>query len=104
MSSRQQSVRKKQSANPKYEPTHAFLEQKSHTLAGIIKSAKMLIVSPLVAGAYQIPTLIYLGQYWSAIKCATVAALTFLILTMALSLADRGLASPASKSDREIED
>jgi len=38
-----------------------FRETQSHTLANIVKSARMIIVAPLVAGAYQIPTLIFHG-------------------------------------------
>jgi hypothetical protein len=64
------------------------LEGRSHTLANIIKSARMIIVAPLVAGAYQIPTLISTGQYWAAIQCALVAGLSFLVLTFSLGLAD----------------
>jgi len=65
-----------------------YLQSQSHTLTNIIRSARMIIVAPLIAGAYQIPTLISTGQYLSAVQCALVAGLSFLILTCALGLAD----------------
>ena len=101
MASLQRPTHDKRSIRATYRSRRKPLEAGSHTLTGIIRSAKILIVAPLVAGAYQISTLIYLGQYWSAIKCATVAALTFLILTTALFVADKGLAAAITKSDRE---
>ena len=61
---------------------------RSHTLVSIIRSARMIIVAPLVAGAYQIPTLISTGQYLAAVQCALVAGITFLILYCSLGLAD----------------
>jgi hypothetical protein len=67
---------------------HTTTEVKSQTLVQIIKSARMIIVAPLVAGAYQIPTLISTGQYLAAIKCASVASITFLILAVSLRIAD----------------
>ena len=63
-------------------------EPQSHTLASIIKSARMIIVAPLVAGAYQIPTLISTAQYSTALKCAVVSGASFLILASALRIAD----------------
>jgi hypothetical protein len=48
----------------------------------------MIIVAPLVAGAYQIPTLISTAQYSAAMKCAVVSAASFLILAGALRIAD----------------
>jgi hypothetical protein len=63
-------------------------EGKSHTLADIIRSARMIIVAPLVHGAYQIPMLTSNGHYSEAIKCAGTASITFLILAISLLLAD----------------
>jgi hypothetical protein len=57
----------------------------------------MIIVAPLIAGAYQVPTLISTGQYLAAIKCATVAGLAFLILAGALALADMSVNLIAGK-------
>lgn len=64
------------------------LEVKSTTLANIIKSARMIIVAPLIAGAYQVPTLIATGQYLTAIKSSLAASATFLLLYGSLLLAD----------------
>jgi hypothetical protein len=61
------------------------------TLVNLIRSAKMIVLSPLAAGAYQTPILISTGQYSSAVKCAVISAGCFLILTLSTSLADIGL-------------
>jgi len=60
----------------------------SETLTNIIKSAKMVIVAPLIASAYQIPTLIATGHYLAAIKSSLTASATFLLLAGSLFLAD----------------
>jgi len=62
----------------------------SETLTNIIKSARMVIVAPLIASAYQIPTLIATGQYFAAVKSSLTASTTFLLLAGSLFLADIG--------------
>ena len=62
----------------------------SETLMNLTKSARMIIVAPLVGSAYQIPTLIATGKYLGAIKSSLTASATFLILAATLWIADAG--------------
>jgi hypothetical protein len=48
----------------------------------------MIVVAPLAAAAYQVPTLISAGNYAVALKCAFYSSLCFLILAISTSLAD----------------
>lgn len=60
----------------------------SSTLSNIIKSARVLIVAPLITGASQASTLISIGQYSSALKCAAISGAATMILVSSLALAD----------------
>ena len=64
------------------------VETRSHALQSIIKSGRAVVVAPLITGGYQASTLIATGQYLAALKCAGAAGLAFLLLTVALELAD----------------
>ena len=64
------------------------LKTRPHALKSIIRSGKTLIIAPLIAGCYQSSTLIATGQYLAAIMCAGAAGLAFLLLAVALELAD----------------
>ena len=63
-------------------------ESSTFTLAGIIRSARMIVVAPLATAAYQIPMLISAGNYSGAIKCALVSSASFFILAISTILAD----------------
>jgi hypothetical protein len=63
-------------------------ESNTFTLAGTIRSARMIVVAPLATAAYQIPMLISAGNYSVAIKCALVSSASFLILAISTTLAD----------------
>jgi uncharacterized membrane protein YcjF (UPF0283 family) len=73
------------------------------TLMNLIRSAKMIVLSPLATGAYQTQILISTGQYSSAIKCAFVSVACFLILAISTSLFDIGLRLIDLKGNRKIE-
>ena len=61
---------------------------KTFTLETTIRSARMIVVAPLAAAAYQVPTLISAGNYAVALKCAFFSSISFLILAISSSLAD----------------
>jgi hypothetical protein len=63
-------------------------DHKLFTNANTIRSAGMIIVAPLAAGAYQVSMLISAGNYTSAVKCAVISSICFLILASSTSLAD----------------
>jgi hypothetical protein len=60
----------------------------SDTLQNIIKSAKNIVVAPLIAGALGSATYISTGQYLLAIECAVAASASTIILVATISLAD----------------
>ena len=60
----------------------------SQTLRSIIRSARLIIVAPLITGGYQTSTLLSTGQYLSALKCAAASGAAFVTLTIALAIAD----------------
>lgn len=60
----------------------------SDTLQNIIKSAKNIVVAPLIAGGLGSATLISTGQYLLAIECAAAASATTIVLVATTSLAD----------------
>jgi hypothetical protein len=63
-------------------------QNQSHTLRSVVRSARVLIVAPLVTGASQASAFISLGQYSSALKCAATSGVATIILISALLLAD----------------
>jgi hypothetical protein len=60
----------------------------SDTLENIIKSAKNIVVAPLVAGGLGSATFISTGQYLLAIECAAAASASTIILVATTPLAD----------------
>lgn len=60
----------------------------SDTLQNIIKSAKNIVVAPLIAGGLGSATFISTGQYLLAIECAATASASTIILVATTSLAD----------------
>jgi len=60
----------------------------SDTLRNIIKSARSIVVAPLVAGGLGSATLISTGQYLLAIECAAAASGATLFLVATTSLID----------------
>jgi hypothetical protein len=60
----------------------------SDTLRNIIKSARNIVVAPLIAGGLGSATLISTGQYLLAIECAAAASGATLFLVATTSLAD----------------
>ncbi len=63
-------------------------QNQSHTLKSVVRSARVLIVAPLVTGASQASAFISLGQYSSALKCAAASGIATIILIGALLLTD----------------
>ena len=63
-------------------------ETTSDTLRNIIKSARSIVVAPLVAGAFGSAASIHTGQYLLAIECAAAASGATLFLVVTISLAD----------------
>lgn len=69
-------------------PSGQSPETTSDTLRNIIKSARSIVVAPLVAGGLRSATLISTGQYLLAIECAAAASGATLFLVATTSLAD----------------
>jgi hypothetical protein len=74
----------------------------SDTLQNIIKSAKSIVVAPLIAGGLGSATFISTGQYLLAIECAAAASASTIILVATTSLADY-IVSYISKQRSRIE-
>ncbi len=71
-----------------YIPSGQSPKTTSDTLSNIIKSARNIVVAPLIAGALGLATLISTGQYLLAIECAATASAATIVLIATTSLAD----------------